>query len=47
MEGDNVTIGVMSGERNESLNSLNVIEFEKLILIKYNGKEFKYIKRMD
>jgi hypothetical protein len=47
MEGDNVTIGVTSGERKESLNSLNFIQFEKLILIKYNGKEFKYIKRMD
>jgi hypothetical protein len=47
IEGDNMTIGVMSGERKESLNSLNVNEFEKLILTKYNSKEFKYIKRMD
>jgi hypothetical protein len=29
------------------LNSLNVNEFEKLILTKYSSKGFKYIKRMD
>jgi hypothetical protein len=47
MEGDNMTIGVTTSERKESLNSLNVNEFEKLILTKYNSKGFKYIKRMD
>ncbi len=47
MEGDNMTIGATTSERKESLNSLNVNEFEKLILTKYSSKGFKYIKRMD